>query len=127
DTNEHDERNFSRAVVRRLPAEVLLDAVAQATADTGGLIASASEVESRAFGPRGTMSYNRAGAGYADRVFGRSARDTNCDCGRSDEPNLLQAVYLQHDGDVLSRLERRDGWVAEVRSGGKGGSGPAGP
>ena len=32
DTNKNDERNFSRAVPRRLPAEVLYDAIQQATA-----------------------------------------------------------------------------------------------
>ena len=38
ETNKHDERNFSRALVRRLPAEALIDAVKQATA-SGPLLA----------------------------------------------------------------------------------------
>ena len=32
DTNKHDERNFSRLTIRRLPAEVVADAITQATA-----------------------------------------------------------------------------------------------
>ena len=32
ETNRLDERNFSRALIRRLPAEVLIDAVTLATA-----------------------------------------------------------------------------------------------
>ena len=63
------------------------------------------------FGPSGSATYGRGGStSYADRVFGRSARDTNCDCSRSDEPNLLQLIYLQNDQDVLRALDRRDGW-----------------
>ena len=46
-TNRDDERNFSRAAVRRLPAEVAVDAVAQATAGAKQLAAAASEVKGR--------------------------------------------------------------------------------
>src|SRR5262249_31799911 len=44
-TNRLDERNFSRAVIRRLPAEVLLDAIAQATASSAELPRAALDVE----------------------------------------------------------------------------------
>src|SRR5207244_4380174 len=52
ETNRLDERNFSRSVVRRLPAEVLVDAVAQATASGKTLATSAMDVENRAIGPK---------------------------------------------------------------------------
>jgi hypothetical protein len=113
DTNRLDERNLSRAIVRRLPAEVLLDAVAQATASDAALPGFATAMESRAFGPIQGAGAGRRANDYAGRVFGRSARDTNCDCSRSDEPNLLQAVYLQNDGEVLTALDRKDGWITE--------------
>ncbi|MEX2187444.1 MAG: DUF1549 domain-containing protein [Pirellulales bacterium] len=38
ETNQRDERNFSHAVLRRLPAEVAYDAVAQATASDAELV-----------------------------------------------------------------------------------------
>jgi hypothetical protein len=113
-SNATDERHFSHAVVRRLPAEAVLDAIRQATASAPLLEKMGSDMELRSFGPRGTASYGRGGADYAARVFGRSARDTNCDCSRSDEPNLLQAIYLQNDSDVHTALERPDGWIAAL-------------
>jgi hypothetical protein len=115
DTNRLDDKNFSKAAVRRLPAEVLLDAVAQATGPAGAMDRVATEVEARAFGPQAGAGYGRrGGVDYASRVFGRSARDTNCDCSRSDEPNLLQAIFLANDPEVLNSLERRDGWIGEI-------------
>jgi hypothetical protein len=47
-------------------------------------------------------------------VFGRSTRESNCDCDRSEEPNLLQTVYLQNDRDIQTMLNRKDGWLAEI-------------
>lgn len=113
ETNRHDDRNYSHAIVRRMPAEALIDAVRQATASSPLLAKMVADPSLRTFGAEGTASYGRGGADYAGRVFGRSVRDTNCDCSRSDEPNLLQAIYLQNDNDVHNAIERSDGWVAE--------------
>src|SRR5262249_17703046 len=49
----------------------------------------------------------------AARIFGASQRDTNCDCNRSNEPNLLQSIYLQNDQEMLAAIERKGSWVAE--------------
>jgi hypothetical protein len=124
-TNGLDERNFSRAMIRRLPAEVVIDAVNQATAASAILATMTTDLESRAIGPKAGMGLSRAGRGgdYAARVFGASARDTNCDCNRSNEPNLLQSIYLQNDQELLAALERKGSWLAEV-SGGPGKGGP---
>jgi hypothetical protein len=114
ETNRLDERNFSRALVRRLPAEVLIDAIAQATAGSSAIEESSSDFEARAIGPKAAMGLGRQGRGdYAARGFGASARDTNCDCNRSNEPNLLQLIYLQNDQDMLANLQRKGGWLSE--------------
>jgi hypothetical protein len=121
DTNRLDERNFSHSVVRRLPAEVMVDAVAQATASTATIETMAADTEPRAIGPKAGQGLGRNGRGndYAARIFGASARDANCDCNRSNEPNLLQSIYLQNDQELLSSIERNGSWVAEYQSGGK--------
>jgi hypothetical protein len=117
DTNRLDERNFSRASVRRLPAEVLFDAIAQATAGSAELARATIDVEERAIGPKGGAHVGRRGHNdYASKVFGRSPRDTNCDCSASNEPNLLQAIYLQNDKEVLAAIDRKVGWLNEVRT-----------
>jgi hypothetical protein len=115
DTNRLDERNFSRGLARRLPAEMLFDAIAQATAGSAELARAATDVEERAIGPKGgALVGRRSHADYASKVFGRSPRDTNCDCSASIEPNLLQAIYMQNDKEMLSAIDRKGGWLHEV-------------
>lgn len=113
DTNALDERNYSHALIRRMPAEVLLDAITLATASDADLKKGAAEIDGRRIGPEGNTA--RARAAYSGQVFGQSTRETNCDCSRSNEPNLLQAIFLQNDErDLLPVIERRGGWVAEL-------------
>ncbi|MDR3636512.1 MAG: DUF1549 and DUF1553 domain-containing protein [Isosphaeraceae bacterium] len=114
DTNRLDERNFSHALVRRIPAEALIDAVAQATARSADLAQAHDNIADRATGPVGSMLGARRGAGnYAAKIFGRSERETNCDCSTSNEPNLLQSIYMQNDQETLSAIERNTGWLNE--------------
>jgi hypothetical protein len=116
-TNRLDERNFSRATARRLPAEVLFDAIAQATAGAAELARATTDVAERAIGPKGGAYVGRYKDGdYASTVFGRSPRDTNCDCSTSNEPNLLQAIYMHNDKDLLAAIDRKGGWLDEIRS-----------
>lgn len=115
DTNRLDERNFSRAVARRLPAALLFDAIDQATAGSAELARATTDLEERAIGPKGGALVGRYKFNnYASTVFGRSPRETNCDCSASNEPNLLQAIYMQNDKDVLTAINRKQGWIHEV-------------
>jgi hypothetical protein len=118
ETNRHDERNFSRAVPRRLPAEVAYDAIQAATASDAKIDELHKDVAGRAIGggaPIGVRAQNTRST-YALSVFGRSSRETNCDCDRSSEASLLQTVYLQNDSETLGLLAgRKDGWVEQVR------------
>jgi hypothetical protein len=52
---------------------------------------------------------------YAVNLFGKPPRAINCDCERSVEPNLLQLVYLRNDQEVEALLDRKDGWLKELR------------
>ena len=118
ETNTLDEKNFSRAVVRRLPAEVVLDAVAQVTGSTEALAKCTTReaLEERLIGPKGGAGLPRQGVGggdYAARVFGRSTREINCDCAASNQPNLLQSIFLQNDNALLASIDRKGGWLDE--------------
>jgi Protein of unknown function (DUF1549)/Protein of unknown function (DUF1553) len=96
DTNAEDVSNFSHSVVRSLQAEQLLDAIAQATA-----------VAPKFDGyPAGTRAGQLPGAGVplrgktaseADkflRQFGKPERLLSCDCERSEDATLGQALQL---------------------------------
>ena len=108
-TNRQDRRNFSRAIPRRLPAEVVYDAVKQATAATDKLQVIRGNLKRRA---TGFLSMRMAGT-YAMNVFGKPSRSLNCDCERVNQPSLLQAVFLHNDPLIRMRLEE-SGWIDEV-------------
>jgi hypothetical protein len=118
DTNRHDERDNSRAVLRRLPAEVAYDAVVLATAsDAERKRLDADPAGLRAIGrTSGYAGAARRGddSAYAATLFGKPPRAINCDCERSNEPALLQTVFLRNDPEVLNLLDRPDGWLKQV-------------
>ncbi len=114
ETNLHDQRHFSRAIPRRLEAEQVFDAVLAATANTARNRSMKQDLQGRAIAvPGPPRNARRDPLNYSLTVFGRSTRESNCDCDRSSDPNLLQVVYLQNDTAVLTRI-RNGGWVAEV-------------
>lgn len=114
-TNALDKRHFSHAYLKRMPAEVLCDAVVLATANESEAKIFESDWPQRTIAAPGTQLQgamrNRQ---FALEVFGRSTRESNCDCDRTEEATLLQTVYLQNDQDVYLLLKRQNGWIAEV-------------
>ncbi len=117
ETNVHDQRNFSRYLIRRLPAEVLYDALQLATAGPELEQRLRNDPIDRAIGLAGGqgVDFRRSrGTQYLLAAFGKPARSTNCDCERSNEPNLLQTLLLQNDSEVLGMISRSDGWAAAV-------------
>ncbi|MEM8736523.1 MAG: DUF1553 domain-containing protein, partial [Planctomycetota bacterium] len=116
-TNQHDKTNFSHALLRRLPAESTYDAVRMALANSK-LVEQGRELEaSRAITKPGSSARatRQDDESYALRVFGRSIRESNCDCDRSSEPSLLQTVFLANDSAVQKWLnDPKQSWVAEV-------------
>jgi hypothetical protein len=111
ETNVLDERNFSRAVPRRIPAEVVYDAIRVATADDATAARLQTDMRGRAIAE---PVVTPRGGSYVLGVFGRSIRESNCDCDRSMEPGLLQSVFLQNDFEMLQMIERKDGWAAKA-------------
>jgi len=109
DTNREDRRNFSRAIPRRLPAEVVYDGLKQAVAASDHLDEVRSDLTRRAIGH---LSMRLAGT-YAMQVFGKPDRAVNCDCERVNQPTLLQSVFLQNDPLVEQRLDQ-SGWLQEI-------------
>ena len=109
ETNREDRRNYSRAIPRRIPAEVIYDAMKQATAAADQLEAVRTNLKRRG---TGHLSMRMAGT-HAMKVFGKPDRAINCDCERVNEPTLLQSIFLQNDPLVRMRLDS-SGWIAEV-------------
>jgi hypothetical protein len=109
ETNENDRRNFSRFIPRRMPAEVLYDALKQATVADDQLRAVRHDLDRRAIGH---LSTGLTGT-YAMRIFGKPDRLLDCDCERSNKPTLLQGIFLQNDPLIHLRLQE-SGWLKEL-------------
>lgn len=118
-TNRTDATNYASAYLRRLPAEVLVDAVNHAT---GGaetyppelyLPAGAKAVEV-AGGTGGERA--RASLQYAFSIFGRPMRnpDVQCDCERDGKPTIVQTLYLANHPAVHQKISDPKGRVAQV-------------
>ncbi len=115
DTNKLDQKNFSHAIPRRLPAEVAVDIIKQATLSDVEFANFATNLKGRAiFNAIPNQKTQGQGASFAVTVFGRSTRESNCDCDRSMEASLLQTVYMQNDDDVAKALNDGKGWAQSL-------------
>jgi hypothetical protein len=94
-----DNRFFSRYTVKRLTAEQMLDAVNDATGTTEKFTAQGY------FLPAGYRAIQlpdpRARSNFLD-TFGRAQRQITCECERTGDPNIAQALHLMN-GDLLNR------------------------
>lgn len=113
-TNEFDERNFARAVPRRLPAEVAYDAIQLATMSDADATKWHQSTKGRAIANTAPGRGGRGRDDYALSLFGRSTRESNCECDRSSEASLLQTVYLRNDDDVLAMIGGKGRWVDQI-------------
>lgn len=110
-TNADDESNFSRAAVKLLPAEVLLDALGQALGRPGRFRNA----------PDGSRSVQLAGVrdgGEFLRVFGKPDRLLTCECERSESTSLAQAFQLINGESVRSMLEAGENRIGRLLGGG---------
>lgn len=105
--NADDTQSYSHFPVRRLPASVMLDAVCQVT-----LVP-----EQYAGHPRGTRAIqlwdNRLPSYFLD-TFGRSLRESPCECGSSGEPTMTQALHLLNAPEIESKVQHPEGRAAEL-------------
>jgi len=95
--NIHDQQNYARAYPRRMPAEVMLDAIAQTTG-------VAENFPGMPKGTRAIQLPDESVPSYFLEVFGRPARETACECERPREANLAQALHLLNSTDVQGRV-----------------------
>jgi len=98
-TNASDDRNFSHASLRRIRAEVLLDAVSQVTE-------TKNKFPGLPLGARAVQIANGNTSTYFLTAFGRAKRETVCACEVSMEPNLSQALHLLNGDTVNSKIQQ---------------------
>jgi hypothetical protein len=119
-----DTRNYSHYYPKRLMAEVALDAISQVTAmptefneiEYPG--ADKVKTEFYAKGTRAMQLYDSAVVSRFLRTFGRNQRVITCQCERSNEPSLVQALHISNGDTILKKLEAKNGKIDSLLAGG---------
>ncbi len=96
-TNVNDDRYYSHYLIKRLPAEVMLDAISQVTSIP-------TPFEDFPLGTRALQLPDTATESYFLDAFGRPDRATTCECERDPQPNLRQALHMINGETINKKL-----------------------
>jgi hypothetical protein len=100
--NASDIQNFSHAVHKALPAEVLLDAICEVTG-------APEKFNGWPVGYRAIQIWDNRMPLYFFQIFGRPVRASVCECERSNEPSISQALHLMNSPEVMDKIQFRKG------------------
>lgn len=106
-SNIADMQNFSHAMFKSMPAEVLLDAISQTTGVP-------EKFEAWPDGYRAIQIWDNRMSSYFFRIFGRPVRASVCECERSNEPSVSQALHLMNSPALTNKLRDRKGLVRKL-------------
>jgi hypothetical protein len=117
---ESDDRFHSHYLVRRLPAEVILDAYSQITGvptpfDTLRTGAGEVAVVPTSLYPKGVRAQQLPDVHLVSRfldAFGRPERAQTCACERSQEASVGQALHLNNGQTLNDKLRARESLVS---------------
>ncbi|MBS0204422.1 MAG: DUF1549 domain-containing protein [Planctomycetes bacterium] len=107
DANRDDRQHFSHARVKAVPAEVLLDAISQTTGVP-------EKFNGWPEGVRSIQVWDNRMPSYFFRIFGRPVRATVCECERSTEPSISQALHLLNSPEVNAKIAHRRGTARKL-------------
>jgi hypothetical protein len=106
-TNRNDEQNYSRGLLRRLDAEVLLDAVCDATEVP-------EKFDGFPAGARAVQLWDSQVTSYFLTTTGRPARTTVCECERVSSPNVAQVLHTLNSPNLESKLSHDAGRISRL-------------
>ncbi len=104
---QSDEQNYSRALWKPIPAEVLLDAISQITGVP-------EEFNGWPIGYRAIQVWDNKLPSHFLEVFGRPSRQTVCACERGSEPSIAQALHLMNSETTTLKIQNRHGQVTQL-------------
>ncbi|MFO0919001.1 MAG: DUF1553 domain-containing protein [Planctomycetaceae bacterium] len=110
--NKTDELYNSHAVTRLLAAEQLLDAICAVTNVP-------EQYPGMPLGTRATELADPPTDNYFLKVFGQPQREMACQCERSNESNLSQALQMINGPVVHNKLRADNGRIAQMIAAGK--------
>ncbi len=105
--NKLDARFYSHYYARRLPAEVLLDALSLSTGVP-------DEFPGYPVGVRAGQLPDPTLKSYFLTLFGRSERVTACACERNGDVTMPQLLHLQNGDSVINKIKSGDGRLTKL-------------
>ncbi len=105
--NAADTRYYSHYFARRMPAEVLTDAIATATTVP-------SKYDGYPLGLRAIQLPDPQVGSYFLSLFGRSDRVTACACERKGEVTLPQLLHMRNSDEMQRQISAGDGRLAAL-------------
>lgn len=105
--NESDRRFYSHYYPRRLMAEVLIDAIAQAT----GVPTTFPNYPEKWRAIQ--LPDTKIASNFLDK-FGRPKRDATCECERTNAPSMVQALNIANGDTVNEKLRKPGGRVDQI-------------
>ncbi len=113
ESNLTDQRNYSHSLRRRLPAEVLLDAV-------GDLTGARDTLGGLPLGSRAVQTWNHKLASEFMDAFGRPNPSLECPCERERKPTVVQSLHLMNSTGLQAKLTSPKGrvgaWAASAQT-----------
>ena len=106
-TNQHDEQNYSRFLLKRMDAEVLMDAICQTT----GI---GEKYRGVPFGSRAIQLWDSEVPHYFLKVFGRPVRVSACVCERATEPTVGQVLHVLNSPQIHNKIAHTGGRVSKI-------------
>ncbi|MFO0879658.1 MAG: DUF1549 and DUF1553 domain-containing protein [Gemmataceae bacterium] len=108
-SNAGDRVFYSHYLVKRIGAEVLLDAIDTATG-------TQTRFEKLPLGTRAIELPDAKYDNYLLTVFGKPKRDNVCECERVTDPNLAQALHTLNSETIVAKIAQGDSRVARLLS-----------
>ncbi|MFP6887552.1 MAG: DUF1553 domain-containing protein [Opitutales bacterium] len=97
ETNARDERNFARSLRRRLPAEVMADAMTVATG-------TPEHFQGVPGGDSATTVWNTTVSSLFLDVFGRPNPSAEAPCERDPAPTIAQSLHFMNSDQIQTRI-----------------------
>ncbi len=121
--NAADTRFYSRYYPRRMKAEVLLDAYSQVTG-----VPTEFQIDLRnrnqGLGEKYPVGFRALQLpdthifSYFLKSFGRPDREKTCECERTSEPSMAQALHIANGDTVNKKLAAKENMISKQLSGG---------
>jgi hypothetical protein len=105
--NEQDTKYYSRYIVRRIPAEVILDAYS-------GVTGIPTKFDGYPQGYRATQLADSRVASYFLDTFGRPERVATCSCERTAATTMTQALHVSNGETLNTKLRSPGGTIDKL-------------